>query len=272
MSDVYSRFGINSYSYTLDHTAWECMAHLSSKGVKNFELMTYPGHLWPAELDAAAREELRRKIDASGLRVMTLNIQSLDLNLAAASVEMRNYTIDILSGMIRLAGDLGVPNVIIGPGKANPLYMPPREQLTDRFYAGLDILYSLAKDVGTGILVENVPVGYVPDADGLMKLLDDYGKDDIHIIYDVANGYFIKEDLREGLHRVKPRLKLVHASDTGLGQWKHDPVGTGTLPFETVPAILKEIDYTELPVLEIISYEGDAGVLGSMDRLAAIGW
>jgi hypothetical protein len=39
-----------------------------------------------------------------------------------------------------------------------------------------------------------------------------------------------------------------------------------------VPAILKEIAYTELPVLEIISYEGDAGVPGSMDRLAEIGW
>lgn len=272
MSSTYSKFGINTYSYTLTHTAWDAMEHLASLGVRNFELMCFPGHLWASEMNADARRELKKKIDGAGLNVLTLNIQSLDLNMAAAAPEMRRYTQDILNDMARLAGDLEVPYIIIGPGKANPLYMPPRQQLVDRFYRGLDELLPIARNAGTGLLIENVPVGYCADGPGLAKIVDDYGADDIRILYDVANGYFINEDLREGLLSVASRLKMVHASDTGLKAWKHDPVGTGTLPFEQVPAILEEIGYTELPVLEIISHNADEGVLASMDRLAAMGW
>lgn len=272
MSAPYDKFGINTYSYTLTHTAWDAMRHLASLGVRHFELMCFPGHLWMSEMDAKARRELKQKISDAGLNVLTLNIQSLDINMAAAAPEMRRYSQDILNDMARLAGDLGVPYIIIGPGKANPLYMPPRQQLVDRFYDGLNELLPIARDAGTGLLIENVPVGYVPDGPGLAKIVDDYGADDIKILYDVANGYFINESLRDGLKSVAHRLKMVHASDTGLVKWKHDPVGEGTLPFDLIPAILDEIGYAELPVLEIISHNADAGVLSSMDKLAALGW
>ena len=272
MNKVIEAFGINTYSYTLSHTVWDALRHLSNKGVRHFELMCYPGHLWASELDAAARKELRKKIADHGLNVLSLNVQSLDLNMAAAAPEMRAYTQQTLIDMARLAGDLGVAYIIIGPGKANPLYMPPREQLVDRFYKGLDELHPIARDAGTALLIENVPVGYCPDGPGLAKLMDDYGADDIKILYDVANGYFIREDLGEGLRSVAKRLKMVHASDTGLNAWKHDPVGEGTLPFETVPPILNEIGYDELPVLEIISHNADEGVLSSIERLSKMGW
>lgn len=272
MSTVYSKFGINTYSYTLTHTAWDAMEHLARRGVRNFELMCFPGHLWMSEMNADARRELKKKINGAGLNVLTLNIQSLDINMAAAAPEMRRYTQDMLNDMARLAGDLGVPYIIIGPGKANPLYMPPRQLLVDRFYDGLNELLPIARDAGTGLLIENVPVGYCGDGPGLARIVDDYGADDLKILYDVANGYFINEDLGEGLRSVAHRLQMVHASDTGLKQWKHDAVGEGTLPFETVPAILDEIGYNELPVLEIIAHNADQGVLSSMDKLAAMGW
>lgn len=272
MNSTYSRFGINTYSYTLSHTAWEAIEHLAEKGIRDFELMCFPGHLWMSELDKDARRELRQKIADAGLKITSLNIQSLDINMAAAAPEMRRYSQDLLNGMAILAGDLDVPYIIIGPGKSNPLYMPPRELLVNRFYAGLDELLPIARDAGTALLVENVPVGYCADGPSLAKIVDDYGQDDIKILYDVANGYFIKEDLRAGLKSVAHRLAMVHASDTGHGVWKHDPVGEGTLPFETVPPILDEIGYRTLPVLEIVSDNADAGVLSSMDKLSAMGW
>jgi hypothetical protein len=48
-------FACNTYSYTLSHTAESCLAHLADLGFNGFELMMYPGHLWPPEADATQR-------------------------------------------------------------------------------------------------------------------------------------------------------------------------------------------------------------------------
>jgi sugar phosphate isomerase/epimerase len=248
------------------------MTHLASHGIVHLELMAYPGHLWPSELDAAARRRLRDQISALGLRLMTLNMPSMDINFAAASAEMRRYTVELLSRLVELAGDLGASHVLIAPGKANPLFPPPYEQLVERFYDALDVLHPLSLNVGTGLLVENVPICFAPDAKGLMHLLDGYGQSGINIVYDVANAYFIGEDLGDGLRTVRDRLRLLHLSDTGRGQWRHDPVGDGAIAFESLPSILHEIGYTDVPVLEIISANADVGIFGSIQRLIERGW
>lgn len=103
---------------------------------------------------------------------------------------------------------------------------------------GLTNCCRFARHAGTGLSIENVPVGYCG----------------------------------EGLRSVAHRLQMVHASAIGLKQWKHDTVGEGILPFETVSAILDEIGYKALPALEIIAHNADDGVLSSMDKLAAMDW
>ena len=43
-------FACNTYSYTLSHTAGACLMHLADVGFSEFELMMYPGHLWPPDV------------------------------------------------------------------------------------------------------------------------------------------------------------------------------------------------------------------------------
>jgi sugar phosphate isomerase/epimerase len=265
-------FGINTYSYTMGHTAEACVAHLIAEGYGTFELMMYPGHLWPPDMDAAARRALRRGLAAMGARVVTLNMPNVDLNLAGAAREMRAYTLDILRGVVELAGELGVPGVVVGPGKANPLFPAPRERLMGYFFAALDALVPLAARSGTALWVENMPFAFLADAKVLMAALAEYGSDDIGIVYDVANAVFIREDLGEGLRTVAPRLKLVHLSDTGLSAYRHDPVGRGVVPWAAIPPLLAEVGYRELPVLEVISTGADADIRDSARRLAESGW
>jgi sugar phosphate isomerase/epimerase len=186
---------------------------------------------------------------------------------------MRAYTLEMLRGVVELAGDLGVPGVVVGPGKSNPLYPAPRDRLIGYFHAALDELVPLARKVGTSLWVENMPFAFLPDAKGLMEVLDDYGAEDVGVVYDVANAVFIREELREGLRIVQPRLKLVHLSDTGHAAYRHDPVGQGVVPWASVPGLLAEIGYTEKPVLEIISAgDADADMRASEARLAGLGW
>ena len=179
-----------------------------------------------------------RLIAQRELRAVTLNMPNIDMNVTGASVEMRRYTLDLLRQIVELAGDLGVPGVVIGLGKANPLFPAPRERLEGFFFVALDELAPLARKVGTALWVENMPFAFIPDIEGLMQLLDRYGNDEIGVVYDVANGHFIKEDLSVALRRCSKRLRLVHLSDKGQQVYRHDPVGAGNVPFAQVPPVL----------------------------------
>jgi sugar phosphate isomerase/epimerase len=272
MSRNASSFGCNTYSYTIAYSAEDCLVRLADFGFAEFELMMYPGHLWPPETNGAQRAVLRRLIAGRGLRVVTLNMPNIDMNVAGASAEMRRYTLDLLRQIVELASDLEVPGVVVGPGKANPLFPAPRERLEGYFFAALDELAPLAKKVGTALWVENMPFAFIPDIEGLMQALDRYGNDDIGIVYDVANGHFINENLGDALRRCRNRLKLVHISDTGQQVYRHDLVGAGNVPFLEVPPVLEEIGHKRLPMLEIIAPDAEKGILASADTLAAMGY
>jgi L-ribulose-5-phosphate 3-epimerase len=265
-------FGINSYSYTIDHTAEAFLTNLAGRGYREFELMVYPGHMWPKAMSAADRTKLRRHAESLGARIVTLNMPNIDVNIAAASDDVRALCLDHLERIIGLAGDLGAAGVIIGPGKSNPLMPMPRDQLMGHFFRGLERLAPLAKKAGTRLLVENMPFAFIPGIADLMAALDRFGNDDIAVVYDVANGYFIKEDIAQGIRIAKPRLDLVHLSDTNQQVYRHDAVGLGTVPFEVVPPVLAEIGHRNLPVLEIIAANADTQIEDSARRLVKAGF
>jgi len=267
-----SLFAVNTYSYTLSHRAHECVNALAGRGYTEFELMMYPGHLWPADTDQAARRDLRRLVESNGLTVTTLNMPNIDLNVAGASAEMRAYTLANLKSVVELAGDLGVPGVVIGPGKANPLFPMPMERLIGHFYKALDELEPLAKKVGTALYVENMPFAFLPGIDALMQALDRYGNGRIGIVYDVANGHFIHEDIGAALKKCQSRVKIVHLSDTNQKVYKHDAVGLGTVDFAPIPGYLAQIGFAQKPILEIIAPNADKEIDDSAAKLVALGW
>jgi sugar phosphate isomerase/epimerase len=197
---------------------------------------------------------------------------NIDVNITAASEEMRAHSLDLLERTIVLAGDLGVPGVIIGPGKANPLFAMPRERLMGHFFRALDRLAPVAKQSGTSLYVENMSFAFLPAIDELLAALDSYGNDDLGIVYDVANAWFIHEDIAEGLRKCARRLRLVHYSDTGQSIYRHDAVGLGTVPFAVVPPVLKEIGHRGLPMLEIIAADADRAIDESVASLLALGY
>ncbi len=267
-----SRYAINTYSYTLDHTVEACLETLSQRGYRQFEVMMYPGHLWPFDFDAGQRKGFRRVVDAGGLELITANMPNIDVNIAAGVTEMRAYSLRNLVAIFELAGDLGIPGVIVGPGKPNPLMPMHRDQMMGHFFAALDVLSPLSEKLGVQILMENMPFAFLPDVNSLMAALDEYGNPGIGVVYDVANGVFIKEDPCDGIRRTQPRLVHVHASDTPLEVYRHDPVGTGVVPFEAIGQCMIEIGYGKPPLLEIISAEADAGIDASVEKLNELGW
>jgi sugar phosphate isomerase/epimerase len=267
-----SPFGANTYSYLRSHSAAPCLARLAELGFSEFEVMVHPGHLWPSDLSAAERGGLRRLLAHNSWTLTSLNMPNIDINVAAAAPGMRAYSLALLEDTVRLAGDLGARGVVIGPGKANPLFPADASELIGHFYAALDRLCPVAQASGTALWVENIPFAFLPGIGELMDALDRYGNDAVRVVYDVANAHYIGEDFAAGLARCRPRLALVHLSDTGRQAFRHDPVGLGTVPFAQVPAALAAVGHRARPILEIISRDPDRDIDESAERLAPLGF
>lgn len=271
MTSLAAGVGVNTYSYIFGGSAADTVARLADQGYGGVELMFFPGHLWPAELDAAKLRGLRNLCEQR-LRLVAVNMPNVDINVAAAAEEMRAYTLDLLIKFVRCAGELGAGGIIIGPGKPNPLFPMPRDRMVSHFYRALDVLAPLAREVGTRLLIENMPFAFLPDAESLMNVVDFYGDAGIRVIYDVANAHFIGEAPTEGLRRVRDRLSLVHFSDTTRQTYKHDPLGHGDVPLAGIASAMKEAGYSELPMLEIISRSPDADIADSCARMREAGF
>lgn len=269
-----SDFAVNTYSYVLDYTATQCLEELAGLGFTDFELMMYPGHAWPNQMNADDREKLKARVKKLDIRINSLNQPNVDINLAAATPEMRQYSFAIVESIIELAGDLDVPWVVIGPGKVNPLMPASQQSVLGHFHDSLDELIKAAQRAGTRILVENMPFAFLPDAASLMEAIEGYKESEVGIVYDIANGAFIDEEIREGLQRTRRRLDLVHVSDTTRKVYKHDPIGKGDIDFQSVGEDLEAVGWHEKPVLEIIGRSADPKqeILEGARRLEDLGW
>jgi sugar phosphate isomerase/epimerase len=270
--DSNAGFALNTYSYTLLGPIVEQLPRFARSGFSELELMMYPGHLWPPAMDAAARAALRRELDALELKVRTLNQPNVDINVTAASPEMRRYSLDILRSVVSLAAELGAEGVVIGPGKPNPLLPAPTAQLLGWSFEALDELLPFADACGTRLLMENMPFAFLPDSDSMMAALERYGADQIGVVYDVANAHFIGEDFEAGFARVAPRLHTVHLSDTSRSVYRHDPVGAGDIDFAQALVAARAVGHRRAAVLEIISHDAQRDIDDSARRLAALGW
>jgi sugar phosphate isomerase/epimerase len=271
MTSPAAGFAVNTYSYIFGGSAADTVARLADQGYSGVELMFFPGHLWPAELDASRLRDLRDLCETR-LRLVAVNMPNVDINVAAAADEMRAYSLDLLTQFVRCGGALGAGGIVVGPGKPNPLFPMPRERMVAHFYRALDVLAPLARQAGTKLFIENMPFAFLPDAESLMQVVDAYGDDSIRVIYDVANAHFIGETPTAGLRRVRDRLSLLHFSDTTRQSYKHDPLGRGDVPLAGVASAMKEVGYIELPMLEVISHNPDADIADSCRRLREAGF
>ena len=152
MNASVSSFGCNTYAYMMSESAETTMARLADVGFREFELMIYPGHIWPAELPADKRRALRGLIERRKLELTALNLPNIDINIASTVPEMRRYSVDLLTETVRLAGELGARGVIMSPGKASPLFPASEEELTGHFFAALDRLAPIAARVRHGVM------------------------------------------------------------------------------------------------------------------------
>ncbi len=271
------RVAASTFPFLYSHSGLGALKHLASQGYRNFEMMIFPPHLWPSSMTPAEKREVKIWLADIGGAITSFCYPLLDNNPNSVCPIMRRYTLDRYREAIELAADWGCPYVCAIPGPVNSLINPPVPWMRDWFVEGTKELVAYAKGSGTEIILENVPFTFLPTAKDMLDVANDIDAS-VGINFDVCNSAYIKEDVGAAIRMLGSRIKNVHISDTGYGDFKHDRLGTGIVEPGPAAAALREIGYTGLTVLEIITdaaqpgTDPDADLAVSHDILAQHGW
>ena len=264
--------GVNTFSYIYTHNTVDCLRHLGNLGFRSFEMLVSSPHFWVSDFTIEERREIPKILAGEGLSIVSVNLPGMDNNIVSSAPEMRDFTVRQWCELIDLAGDWQIPFVIFVPGRVSPLLPMPRDRLEGHWINDMTVVADRARAAGTMVLIENVPITWIPHGKNLMAAIDLLERDDIGIIYDPANAPAAGEDPSVGVRDVKDRLKLVHLSDTPADGWKHDPIGTGDIDFASFNATLRDIGYDGLSMMELITESPDRDIPDSLEKLQGLGW
>jgi sugar phosphate isomerase/epimerase len=263
--------GVNTMSFMWTTPAQQALELLARKGYRSFELMAQRPHFDPMMSRDEARAFARFLRDAQ-LSVETINLPSLDQNLASGTPQMRDYSVRLFEHLVGVAEEIGARGVVVVTGRVNPLIAPPRQDLESWFTQAFERVLPAAERSGVQLLLENIPMGTFPRADQLAAFADRLDHPLVRVCYDIANAHFIGEDANAGLRQVSSRLGIVHLSDTGRQAWRHDPVGEGSCDFAGFGATLREIGYAQTSMLELVCESPVERIVESHHRIAQWGW
>lgn len=267
----------STFPYLYSHSGLDALKHLGAMGYDAFEMMIFPPHCWPAEMDAATRRETKAWMDGEGKRFSSFCYPLLDNNPNSVDRLMRRYTLDRYREAIDLAAEWDCPYVVAIPGPVNSLINPPYQWMLDWFVEGMKEIVAHAKGANVAILIENVPFTFLPTAEDMKKVVAMIDPS-VGVNYDVCNAAFIDEDVPGAIRSLGPLVKNVHISDSGKAEFKHDRLGTGIVEPAPAAAALAEIGYDGYTVLEIIAdatdpkNDPDGDIAKSHDILVESGW
>ncbi|MCI5076617.1 sugar phosphate isomerase/epimerase family protein [Oricola sp.] len=271
------KIAASTFPFIYSMSALEALKHLHGLGFRDFEMMIFPPHCWPVEMTADDRSAMKSWLDGEGCRITSFCYPLLDNNPNSTDKLMRDYTLDRYREAIDLAAEWECPYVVAIPGPVSSLINPPKQWMLDWFVEGMKALLDHAKGTNVDLLLENVPFTYLPTAKDMLDTADLISPE-VGINFDVCNSAYIKEDVAEAIRMLGSRIKNVHISDSGFGEFKHDRLGTGIVDPAPAFKALQEIGYEEMTVLEIITdatapgADADGDIMASHDILVQHGW
>lgn len=263
---------VNTYGYIWSTPAADCVRRLADLGYRNFELMIHPPHLPLDGMSAVARNDLRRAVEQAGAKITSVNMPSLDQNLASSFSRVRESSIAMFRDAINLVADIGSPNLVMVPGRMSPLFPAPHADRKAWMTEAMEKLLPSAEARGVCLCVENVPFASFPEATALGKFVRGFRSPSIGVCYDAANAHFIGEDIAEGVADLADLLKVVHLSDTTRQVWRHDRIGLGDVPAGAFAQALDKARFVGPCTLEIIDADTEGALADSCRALAAFGF
>ena len=137
--------------------ALDSMRNMRAFGLNDFDVIVVPGHLWPTELSAADRRQLANSLQTEDIRIESLNLPALDLNLASCIPEVRAYSVGVFQENLRLSMELGGNGVVVVPGRVSSLLPPQFSDVINWLVDSMERVLKSADETAQTIFMECIP-------------------------------------------------------------------------------------------------------------------
>lgn len=265
------RFGGSTFPFMWQESALESMRRLKRLGLGAVDILLAPGHLWPdADGDRSAKD-IKKAMDDEGLTIDSLSLPALDFNLASCLPEVRSLSIENYCRAIELSASLGGRGVGVVPGRISALLPPSRAESLGWLGDSLAILDSYASAHDVCLFVETHPHTPVPTCEELVSLLEALNCDQVKIAYDIATAIFINEDYVDMIARHCGWIGQIHLSDSSRARWEHAPLGRGDLDVTLAVEAIRNVGFSGVTILEIITDDAEVAIKESISLLTALG-
>jgi L-ribulose-5-phosphate 3-epimerase len=264
--------GASTWTYLQACDLQSAVRRLQTLGYSRFDVLTIPPHLWPYDIDVPQRRALRDLLVTEGVSFDSLNLPSTDQNLCSVTLQMREYSVQQFHDMIDLCEEIGVPMIVVVPGRRANFVPPPLEAAHGWLKAGLESLIPHAERAGVSLILENHHMSPMPTVQQMATFLDAFGSDQLGIAYDVANGEFVGEHQSQAIRTAGRWLRQVHLSDASRSKWDHAPIGQSAVDFAAVAQSLQQIGFSGTSIVELISQTPDADMAAARQALHRYGW
>jgi sugar phosphate isomerase/epimerase len=183
----------------------------------------------------------------------TIHAPLSDINLASHNRTIRKASIEQVKKSMDLSVELNSEIVVVHPGQMPILKRNLEEKIFKYNLESLKECSRFAQDLGISMCVENMP-----DIEGLLfqdleELYVLVNEIDADITLDVGhahNNRFAAEEMIKF-----DRIKHVHLSDNDGSFDDHKALGTGDIDFKSVIAGLKRVNYDEMLIIEVKSFQ-----------------
>ena len=227
-------------------------------GIKYIELWIDRNYFWP---ESTSPEEISKAVEilrSNGLKVIAVcpipfsakrwEEFEFEFNLAHPDEKLREKAVEFYKSVIDEAVKFETTNVLILPGKIEePNRMKSKLSYRQYFEAAVKSLKELAKtanDLGVKLCVENAVVGNFGDLpEELAMLVESTDPDIVKVYLDIANANVFL-DPKIYVNKLKDYLcDAIHATDNDGTYPYHLPIGKGTINYEEVLRLLKEVGW-----------------------------
>jgi sugar phosphate isomerase/epimerase len=264
--------GAHTFGFAWTEPATVTLERLTTFGFGNLQLMAIPPHFDPWATDRVQTRILRRILEQTSAKLLAIDLSSADVNLASSMPEAVNFGVDAYTAAMDRCVELGAKAICIASGRRHALLAGVNAELLEVYRDAFERLHDEAIKRGLTVVLENHPQGLLATASQIEQFLAAGRYRDVSVCYDVANAVAVGEDPVAGLTALMPRLGIVHLSDSPVGQWRHDPIGSGSIDFRAIGKCLNDSAFNGSVVLEILSATPFDDLNASVARLIEQGW
>jgi len=243
-------------------SAEEAVASIAEAGYDGVEIMLDAPHLFPADAGPAEVANVQRAIERAGLRLSNCNAFTMRAvgdtwhpSWLEPDPDLRRQRIRHTADALRIARDLGAPNISTEPGGPVPEEMA-REEAMKIFTAGIEEVLPVAAETGVALLVEPEPALLIERTSEYLDFAGRVSHPKLALNFDIGHFFCVGEDPAEAFIALRSHVRHAHLEDIAASRkHRHLLPGSGAIDLPGVVNTMAAEGYTGWITVELYPYQ-----------------